>query len=157
MADTSTTTAAPKSAPAPAPAPPTPAPTTTAQASTAPANQTQTVAGAVVDADNDDTSTYYVRPGIVHTVVERGNLVEKTEGDKVELTEAQAEAFRDKFFTPAEYKTYRAGKDAEAKAALEANQLDPATTEGKTPEETQALENKDTGKANTTGQPGTPA
>ena len=75
---------------------------------------------------SDDTNkTYYLRPGKEHNVVLRGEMASlKTAGAEVELSEITFQAFRDKFFTEAEWNAYKASQAELAAGDLGANPAD---------------------------------
>ncbi len=58
------------------------------------------------DAESEgDIATYYLRSGMAHTVIVKGEFDRKTqEGDAVELTRQQYASFKDKFYTAAQWK-----------------------------------------------------
>ena len=102
---------------------------------TAPATDDQKSTGPAVDtaAATSDSSTYYLKPGKTHFVIVNGRREKlAATGAKAELTNAQYSAFKDKFFTAAEYKAHRASKDAlseGAQAAALAPQMEQTDVE----------------------------
>jgi hypothetical protein len=114
--------------------------------------------------DEDDpnaTKTYYLRPGAAHMHIVKGEPRDLNKaGQKADLTASQYEAFKDKFFTSAEYKAHQAGQEATAEGASAATleaPLDGTTSEVSTPEEHGAANNEPTGKTNAAGEVGKPA
>ena len=92
---------APVAAPVAAPSAPKPAPVTPDQTSTGPAIESELVQA---QAETPDTATYYLRPGKIHNVIIRGENREiSTAGTEVEFTIDQYNAFKDKFYTEAQY------------------------------------------------------
>lgn len=105
------------------------------------------------------TETYYLRDGVVHNHVVKGeHQVLDRFGQSAELTPQQYTAFKDKFHTKAEYEAAKSGKDALADGASAATTFS-GEMEQTTPEERSAENNepaKGKGASNPSGEKGTP-
>jgi hypothetical protein len=146
---TPTPTPAPKATPAPTPAPkptdpvPTPETATADQKSTGPATQ-MAEAGSTSE---DGVKTYYLRPGVHHTVLVKGEHKKLTKtGETAELTEAQYNSFKDKFWTKEEYDAAKKNAEAAAEGANIAGSDLAPTMEQPTPEERNAELNNEDGE-----------
>lgn len=139
---------------------PKPAPASSDQTSSGPAVDTQSATENNNGGDNSEpeSKTYYLRSGAKHTVLERGEPRKLTQpGEKVVLTAAQYNSFKDKFLTAEEFKQVKNGKgdDAIADGPTAADTLLEATLEQATIEEHNAVNNDAaTGKnaTNTVGE-----
>lgn len=115
--------------------------------------------GPAESADTGKSKTYYLREGVDHYGVVKGERVHLSqEGDSIELTADQAKAFGDKFYTDAEWKGLSAERKARREAAAAESRVAAATagSEQTSPEERQAEGNKG-GKSNATGETGKPS
>jgi hypothetical protein len=131
---------------------PTPEPVAANLTSTGPA--TQLAAGGA--SDENDTKTYYLRPGARHMTLVKGEHKELTgAGATADLTEAQYNSFKDKFWTKEEYDAAKKNAEAPAEGANAAGSDLAPTMEQPTVEEANALLNEDSGdkKNPNTGEP----
>jgi hypothetical protein len=68
-----------------------------------------------------EVETYYLRPDVHHNVIYKGENVRlEAPGDTAELTEAQYDAFKDKFFTKTEYKAFQEEQTRKSKEEADA-------------------------------------